>query len=980
MVVASRNIFTNVFCLTVFFVLILIAEISSANTQHEYVPEPPHEEGWLDISKPLKWISTPQKQVQFAETCDANRYQLSISEKELSGDSAVVEPESIDRLMPLASLPWLSGIVESYFPQLTIPFLISGDFDLIYKEKLLVKNERELPYQPLLVLKDEESEDKLIYLNRDGHLNIMPVKPQIISGVDSVACENIRRGWIESDEDFLIGGFFENSWLNVHDQESDRYLYYLMIFFGCYGNVIRYVNSEGQTVYAYVDEYGYVNTITEEELTLWIRYLRQVELEKIVFGDGLPAGGGEPPEVWRSTHYSVPYTLLRQISRLCQESGEKERKQKIIKQLDKVPDKVRTAPERKRKRERKNEEKAIEKKQCIDHTTMKQCTSPLKEVNRDQVSSAESRMIESQIAGQMVESVPISPFLNAVANDNAELVKEYLEGGVDVNKMYSNGLNALMIAAWNGAVSVVELLIQNGVDVNACNDFNASALSYAAAIKETKILKLLLEAGATVDVANSGNGYTPLMVAVEENNKEAVELLLKSGANVFKKSHSPYTPLSLALKYGYINIARLLNPRTTNSVAEAIEHPVSEEDTESLECSEMDIHELFFDESMEADATPDIASKAPVTEAKGLTIYDIYDVIHTEHIDSDKAWSKGVDTSQPPFVDYPGFLQYLEGKLNRQEKIIYQNIKVVKASRNKILAEVCGGIRKRDMSYVKVYVASIFARSENVNFSSIVQKLDSLLVRLGDSSVERFHVYELIKLFFSLKPKELFSLGTLFPRGGYISKLKRLASQETDEGRNATYWLIRLLHFNGNPEQQIVATLNVDRVYWDCNAEASADRRCQAPATECPFGDKWAHFHINYVLGNLDIDKCLNMISADNVVKQSKRAVSQKLFFLMNDGDIDLIKRFVIFFASRERCKDVAGRLKDRVIIPGFPKEKNWRAHMIRQIQNNDKVTLQPPKDDKQWIALSKKVTRAANLAEKLIQSERKGKPSTEDP
>ena len=69
-------------------------------------------------------------------------------------------------------------------------------------------------------------------------------------------------------------------------------------------------------------------------------------------------------------------------------------------------------------------------------------------------------------AGVLVGCGP-SGIHKAAANGNIEAVKQYLDGGADVNAKDGGGWTPLHHAAEAGHKEIAELLIANGADVNA---------------------------------------------------------------------------------------------------------------------------------------------------------------------------------------------------------------------------------------------------------------------------------------------------------------------------------------------------------------------------------------------------------------------------------------------------------------------------------------------------------------------------------
>ena len=169
-----------------------------------------------------------------------------------------------------------------------------------------------------------------------------------------------------------------------------------------------------------------------------------------------------------------------------------------------------------------------------------------------------SHLIAIVAAVLLVGCGPSVDIWEAAAKGNIEAVKQYLDGGGDVNaKDDFDGRTPLHYAVQLGHKEIVELLIANDADVNAKNKYGETPLLSAA----TKgIAELLIAKGADVN-AKDGNGRTPLHHAAWGGHKEIAELLIAAGADVNPKIQDRLfggTPLHHAAIEGHKEIAELL--------------------------------------------------------------------------------------------------------------------------------------------------------------------------------------------------------------------------------------------------------------------------------------------------------------------------------------------------------------------------------------------------------------------------------------
>ena len=126
-----------------------------------------------------------------------------------------------------------------------------------------------------------------------------------------------------------------------------------------------------------------------------------------------------------------------------------------------------------------------------------------------------------------------TPLMYAVLKNSIEIVKLLLNAGADVNDQDNDGYTALIWATHNSDnKEIVKLLLNAGADIDKQNDLGNTALISVSIRSKIKIAKFLLNSGADIDKQNN-NGNTALISAAFKNNKKIIELLLDYGAAEF---------------------------------------------------------------------------------------------------------------------------------------------------------------------------------------------------------------------------------------------------------------------------------------------------------------------------------------------------------------------------------------------------------------------------------------------------------------
>ena len=154
--------------------------------------------------------------------------------------------------------------------------------------------------------------------------------------------------------------------------------------------------------------------------------------------------------------------------------------------------------------------------------------------------------------------------MDAVGRNNTEVVKLFLQAGMDPN-VKVDGYTPLMQAAAKNRVEIGKLLVEKGSDINAKSKegYTPLILAVAGESKEAPVnmefVKFLLEKSADVNIQAEKDGGTALFLAISKGNSEAVGLLLAKNCNPnVYLAKDKLTPLMAAIKDGNLEIIKAL--------------------------------------------------------------------------------------------------------------------------------------------------------------------------------------------------------------------------------------------------------------------------------------------------------------------------------------------------------------------------------------------------------------------------------------
>ncbi|KAJ8668004.1 hypothetical protein QAD02_009667 [Eretmocerus hayati] len=150
-----------------------------------------------------------------------------------------------------------------------------------------------------------------------------------------------------------------------------------------------------------------------------------------------------------------------------------------------------------------------------------------------------------------------TPLHHAAASGNAQIVKEYIKAGADVNKVDASGRNSLHVAiCWSkiydeNRLKIIEMLLNSGIIVDVRDNAGRAPLDCAILSGDARVVKQLLQGGANVEAADP-KGRTclhvlPHLTGNYENSSTILNLLLGSGLSLETCDKQGRTPLHTAV-------------------------------------------------------------------------------------------------------------------------------------------------------------------------------------------------------------------------------------------------------------------------------------------------------------------------------------------------------------------------------------------------------------------------------------------------
>ncbi len=105
-------------------------------------------------------------------------------------------------------------------------------------------------------------------------------------------------------------------------------------------------------------------------------------------------------------------------------------------------------------------------------------------------------ILKVDVRKEILKDKPLTQALmNAVALDDAEMVRSLVSRGAEVNARDGKGFTPLFYAVIKGNYDIAAFLISHGADVNAKANGNGDAMMYAVCKGDMRLVRLLKSSG-----------------------------------------------------------------------------------------------------------------------------------------------------------------------------------------------------------------------------------------------------------------------------------------------------------------------------------------------------------------------------------------------------------------------------------------------------------------------------------------------------
>jgi ankyrin repeat protein len=144
-----------------------------------------------------------------------------------------------------------------------------------------------------------------------------------------------------------------------------------------------------------------------------------------------------------------------------------------------------------------------------------------------------TRIDNALYAPKFTES-DINKYFNSIKNANINVLKSFINKGIDINLVNENGSNILHLACLYGTIEHVKVILRFGINnIDTLNEKNNAPIHYAAFRQRYDMINLLLDHGSNPNILNcDSDTVLNILVEIPINNQVEVKKLIYNGAKI----------------------------------------------------------------------------------------------------------------------------------------------------------------------------------------------------------------------------------------------------------------------------------------------------------------------------------------------------------------------------------------------------------------------------------------------------------------
>ncbi|KAM5471326.1 hypothetical protein MauCBS54593_003666 [Microsporum audouinii] len=183
----------------------------------------------------------------------------------------------------------------------------------------------------------------------------------------------------------------------------------------------------------------------------------------------------------------------------------------------------------------------------------------LRQILRHQWPSWQKDEVESKAQDILNEATRTVAFHKAVEDGEIDVVKEWIEDGIDPNTRGGKHSSALHIAVSYGHIEIVSLLLaQKKIKVDMSDAEGRTPLWLASSDGHLEIAKMLLSTGRVDIRRKTITGRNLLWFAASEGRMDMVCLMREAGADPFEADNNGISPIIAAEEEGRLDVVLFL--------------------------------------------------------------------------------------------------------------------------------------------------------------------------------------------------------------------------------------------------------------------------------------------------------------------------------------------------------------------------------------------------------------------------------------